>query len=54
MSALLQNDQSLLNIPEEDLLSHPQAGVLGANLEAGENMYKTLQNMYMYYFILSQ
>ena len=47
MLVLLQNDQSLLNIPEEDLSSHPQAGVLGASLEAGENVYKTLQNMYI-------
>ena len=47
MLILLQNDQSLLDIPEEDLSSHPQAGVLGDSLEAGENMYKTLQNMYI-------
>ena len=46
MLVLLRNDQSLLEIPEEDCSSHPQAGVLGASLETGENMYKTLQNMY--------
>ena len=46
MLTLLQNDQCLLDIPEEDRSSHPQAGILGASLEAGENMHRTLQNMY--------
>ena len=46
MLILLQNDQSLLDIPEEDRSSHPQAGVLGASLEAGENMYQDLQSTY--------
>ena len=46
MLVLLQQDQTILNIPEEDLSTHHQAGILGSNLNAGENMYKMLQNTY--------
>ena len=43
----VSQDQNLLcQIPNEALLTHPQAGVLGAPLEAGENMYTELQSTY--------
>ena len=41
-----------LSIPDKQLLqvsssnSHPQAHILGASLEAGQNMYPDIQNMY--------
>jgi hypothetical protein len=41
-----QNDQSLMEIPDKDLSSHPQAGVIGADLAAGEKMFLDLQNLY--------
>ena len=46
MLLLLQPDKSILVIPEKDLGTHPQAGVLGAPLEAGEGMYTDLQKSY--------
>ena len=46
MLLLLQHDTSVLKIPKEALGSHPQAGKLGAVLEAGKNMYPDLQNKY--------
>lgn len=52
MTNLLKEDHELLHIPEEDKLGHPQAGQLVANIEAGHNMYKALQNSYSYYFTL--
>ena len=39
----------VLNIPEEDSSSNPLAGVLGAPLEAGENMYTSVQKRYIDY-----
>ena len=36
----------MLSVPDEAHLTHPQAGVLGAPLEAGENMYIDLQKRY--------
>ena len=39
----------VLNIPEEDSSSNPLAGVLGAPLEAGENMYTGVQKRYIDY-----
>ena len=45
--ALLENEDSILEIPSDALSSHRQAGVLGAPLEAGEAMYRELQGMYM-------
>ena len=39
----------VLNIPEEDSSTNPLAGVLGAPLEAGENMYTNLQKRYIDY-----
>lgn len=44
MLLLLKDDQ--MEIPLEDLSTHPQAGALGATLEAGERMYIDLQNFY--------
>ena len=44
---LNQSEQVLLEIPEEALSSHPQAGELGAPLEAGQNMYSELQRTYL-------
>ena len=43
---LVGSEQMVLNIPEEDSSSNPLAGVLGAPLEAGENMYTDLQKRY--------
>ena len=47
MLLLLQNDKTLLAIPEDALSTHPQAGVLGATLKAGEQMYMNIQSKYM-------
>ena len=47
MLALLQTDKNILVIPEKDLTTHPQAGVLGTSLEAGEGMYTDLQKTYI-------
>ena len=44
---LNQSEQVVLEIPNEALSSHPQAGQLGAPLEAGENMYLELQHTYV-------
>ena len=41
--------EKVLNIPEEDSSTNPLAGVLGAPLEAGENMYSELQKRYVDY-----
>ena len=35
-----------MEIPEEDLSTHPEACTLGADLEAGEKMYLDLQVLY--------
>ena len=43
--ALVENETVVLHIPPEAMNSHPQAGVLGAPLEAGENMYKDTQGL---------
>ena len=40
----------VLNIPEEDSSTNPLAGVLGAPLEAGENMYSELQKRYKEFY----
>ena len=47
MLQLLQNDKTLLSIPEDALSTHPQAGILGATLKAGEQMYMDIQSKYM-------
>ena len=43
---LLENKTVVLTIPSRAKSSHPQAGVLGAPIEAGQSMYTELQNMY--------
>ena len=47
MLLLLKEDQTLLLIPEDDLLTHSQAGQLGAGLDAGEKLYTDLQSLYV-------
>ena len=47
---LVGSEKMVLNIPEEDSCTNPLAGVLGAPLEAGENMYSQLQSRYIDYF----
>ena len=49
MLILLKNDETLLTIPEDALSSHPQAGVLGGTLKAGEFMYLKIQTKYTDY-----
>ena len=43
---LVGSEEMVLNIPEKDSSTNPLAGVLGAPLEAGENMYTELQMKY--------
>ena len=47
MLLLNQSEQEVLKIPSDALSSHPQAGELGAPLEAGQNMYSELQHTYL-------
>lgn len=47
MLTLVDSEGKVLSIPEEDSSTHPLAGVLGAHLEAGENMYQGLQRRYL-------
>ncbi|XP_064386571.1 uncharacterized protein LOC135335087 [Halichondria panicea] len=44
--SLARGEEMVLSIPEEDSSTNPLAGVLGAPLEAGENMYSQLQSRY--------
>ena len=44
--SLLENKSVVLKILAGEAGPHPQAGVLGAPLDAGEAMYLTLQNIY--------
>ena len=46
MLTLVGSEKMVLNIPEEDSSTNPLAGVLGAPLEAGENMYSELHQRY--------
>ena len=43
---LVGEKRQVLEIPDPDLRSHPQAGTLGAHLESGALMYRDLQNSY--------
>ena len=45
---LVSDRKVVLTIPQEELATHPLAGVLGAPLEAGEGMYLDLQNRYVF------
>ena len=44
---LLNIPNAILSIPQEALDTHSLAGVLGSTLNAGEDMYRDLQNRYM-------
>ena len=44
--ALLDDTKVVLSITPEALDTHSHAGVLGSPLEAGENMYRDLQDRY--------
>ena len=46
--ALLDNEEAVLTIPDDALETHAQAGVLGAPLEAGMNMYYAMQQAYVH------
>lgn len=47
MLGLLQQDSVILLIPKEELsLADSQAGIIGANLKAGEKLYNNLQQIY--------
>ena len=45
--SLSQDQTFVLQVPEEAASTHPQAAILGAPLEAGENMYIELQKSYL-------
>ena len=45
---LVGDRKEVLAVPQEDLATHPLAGVLGAALDAGEGMYLDLQNRYVF------
>eukprot|EP00731_Ephydatia_muelleri_P014767 Em0008g487a len=45
--SLFQDQAFVLHVPEEAASTHPQAAVLGAPLEAGENMYIELPKSYL-------
>lgn len=47
LTRLSQPDWSLNKWSRVDTQSHPQAGVLGAPLIAGHQMYNELQSMYL-------
>lgn len=47
LTGMLQDRKEVLYIPEKDYATHPQAYLLGASLEAGLDMYKELQNIYL-------
>eukprot|EP00731_Ephydatia_muelleri_P015150 Em0008g870a len=44
--SLYQSTEFVLQVPNDARLTHPQAGILGAPLEAGEKMYIDLQKSY--------
>lgn len=44
---MLREKEELLQIPEGDASTHSQARLLGASLEAGLEMYRDLQNIYL-------
>ena len=45
--SLCQSEELVLNIPCDAHLIHPKAGIVGASLEAGENLYIELQKSYL-------
>ena len=47
VTSFSQSDSSLINWSRVDTECHPQAGILGASLEAGRHMFTDLQSMYL-------
>lgn len=45
--SLIAKERKVLHIPEADSSTHSYAARLGAPLEAGNGMYRTLQNCYI-------
>eukprot|EP00731_Ephydatia_muelleri_P015159 Em0008g879a len=45
--SLHQSTEFVLQVPDDARLTHPQAGILGAPLDAGEKMYIDLQKSYI-------
>ena len=46
-STIKDKQEAVLSIPAKDGSTHEQASLLGASLEAGLDMYKDLQNIYL-------
>ena len=44
---LLDNPEEVLSVPTEILGTHHLAGVLGSPLEAGQSLYRDLQDRYL-------
>ena len=47
LSSLLDDEQTVLDVPSEDASTHEQASHLGAELQAGHKMYCQLQAVYI-------
>ncbi|XP_019849285.1 PREDICTED: uncharacterized protein LOC100641922 [Amphimedon queenslandica] len=47
VTSFCQSDSSLISLSPIDTQCHPQAGILGAPLEAGQDMFTDLQSMYL-------
>lgn len=47
LAILLEDEAKILEIPTEDASTNPQASMLGSDLQAGEQMYLSLQQMYL-------
>lgn len=47
LASSLREREEILSVPEKDCNSHDQANLLGASLEAGLEMYKDIQNIYL-------
>ena len=45
--SLLEDEQTILEIPIEDASTHQQAACLGATMQAGHKMYSHLQTLYL-------
>ena len=46
MLALMENEEVVLKIPEDDAATRRLAGVLGAPLDEGQDMYPDMQETY--------
>ncbi len=47
MLSMIRSDEDILLLPEEAISTHPNASLLGADLQAGVNMYRDLQDTYL-------